>query len=400
MPPLRIIVVMVEPPLPFGHAVARWSYVLLRGLVERGHTVTTFVACTQAGEAAKAAELFPSPAYDLRAFTMSPGKSLSDRIRSALRPHSYMFSPELRSALASELARGFDVLHLESTWAGWLGRDHTRKALINIHNLYEIDLSDHVPLGAVAKLRRARMLRAERRLIRKYENVVTLTPRLTDRVREISVSSRVSTVPLGLDLSLYPFSPTRDGAAAPTLGLVGSFHWLPTFSAGERLLTRLWPEIKRRVPAAKLCIVGRNARSAMQPFLSGPDVSIHEDVPDILPFFQAMDALLYAPSRGSGMKVKILEAFALGTPVITTREGVEGLPAEDGKHAGICDDDSGLIARAVHLLGDPELRDRYRREGRNLLERHCSPKATLDGIERLHRRIADPSLHGANFQTG
>jgi glycosyltransferase involved in cell wall biosynthesis len=388
MPSLRIILVMVEPPLPFGHAVARWSYVLLKGLEERGHRVTAFAACSSAAEIEEAKDLFRSPGSDLRAFPISAGKSLSDRALSALRPHSYMFSRELRAELAGELSRGFDVLHLESTWTGWLGRNHVRKALINIHNLYEIDLSDRVPTSLLPRLRLARMFRVERALIRKYQNIVTLTSRLTDRVREISASSDVTTVPLGLDLSLYPFRPTRDNAGSPVLGLVGSFHWMPTFSAGERLLTRLWPEIKRRVPAAKLTIVGRNARSAMRPFLSGLDVSIHENVPDILPFFQSMDAIIYAPSRGSGMKVKILEAFALGTPVVTTSEGVEGLPAEDGKHAGICEDDAGLIDRTVRLLTDPVLRDAYRREGRTLVEQHCSPKATVDSIERIHRRIA------------
>ena len=45
MTPLRVIVVMIEPPLPFGNAVARWFYVLLRELVARGHRTTAFAAC-------------------------------------------------------------------------------------------------------------------------------------------------------------------------------------------------------------------------------------------------------------------------------------------------------------------------------------------------------------------
>ena len=55
--------------------------------------------------------------------------------------------------------------------------------------------------------------------------------------------------------------------------------------------------------------------------------------------------MVYAPSRGSGMKIKILEAMAFGVPVVTTSEGVEGFPAVDGVHAGVCEDDAGLIER-------------------------------------------------------
>ena len=50
MKPLRVVVVMVEPPLPFGTAAARWYYVLLRGLVERGHRVTAFAVCSNAAD--------------------------------------------------------------------------------------------------------------------------------------------------------------------------------------------------------------------------------------------------------------------------------------------------------------------------------------------------------------
>ena len=64
------------------------------------------------------------------------------------------------------------------------------------------------------------------------------------------------------------------------------------------------------------------------------------------------------------MKVKIQEAMAFGVPVVTTGEGVEGLSAVDGVHAGICEDDAGLIERTVALLVSTERQDRQRRTER------------------------------------
>jgi hypothetical protein len=87
------------------------------------------------------------------------------------------------------------------------------------------------------------------------------------------------------------------------------------------------------------------------------------------------------------MKIKVLESLGFGVPVVTTSEGVEGLPAEDGVHAGVCDDDAGLIERTVRLLRDPAAQNRQRREGRRLLERVCSPAATLDDLERVYEKI-------------
>jgi hypothetical protein len=115
-----------------------------------------------------------------------------------------------------------------------------------------------------------------------------------------------------------------------------------------------------------------------------PDVTVEENVPDTRPYFERTGVMLYAPGRGSGMKIKILESLGFGVPVVTTSEGVEGLPAADGVHAGVCEDDAGLIERTVKLLGDPAAQNRQRAAGRALLETHCGPKPTVDAIERIY----------------
>ena len=387
MRPRRVILSMIEPPDPFGNPAARWFYVLLKGLVERGHDVTAFATCSRRAEAERARELFPSPAYDLRCYTHSERKGVATKLETLRRPYSYLFGEDLRRDLETELGRGFDVLHLEQLWSGWLGLAHASRAVVNIHYLFEIDLADQ-PRGSLAERALFNLTcRAERRLLRHYPNICTLSPRLSARVAEISPRSTVHTVPLGIDSSLYPFGEPRPEGREPVVSLIGSFNWQPTYSAGARLMTRLWPEIKRQVPDARLQIVGRKARAKFGDYAGLPDVAIHEDVPDINPYFANTDVLLYAPGRGSGMKVKVLEAFALGTPVVTTGEGVEGIPARDGVHAGVCEDDRGLVERTVALLRDRGRARGQRVAARSLLESHCSPRATLDLVEGVYKTI-------------
>ncbi|MEO6393526.1 MAG: glycosyltransferase family 4 protein [Pyrinomonadaceae bacterium] len=387
MAPLHIILVMIEPPLPFGNAAARWYYVLLKGLVQRGHRVTAFAACGNPDDIDQAAKLFPAPGYDLRCFAFPERQGLRAKWQTLRQPFSYVFSDELRTAVKAELAADFDVLHLEMMWSGWLGLDHTKRALLNLHYLYEIDWQDAPNLTAGERRRRRHLLRAERSLLRRYPYVRTLTPRLTKRVQELHPSVLAETVPLGLDALLYEFRPAGRPAAVPTVGLVGSFNWGPTHSAGMRLVNRLWPEIKRQVPAARLLIVGREARTALKEFVDRPDVEINENVPDIAPHLRCMNVMLYAPGRGSGMKVKVLESMALGIPVVTTSEGVEGLSAVDGVQTGISDDDAGLIERTVALLNDPERAAQQSKAARTLIETDCDPDAALDAIERMYQRI-------------
>jgi glycosyltransferase involved in cell wall biosynthesis len=394
---------MIEPPLPFGSAAGRWYYVLLKGLVERGHRVTAFTTCSNPDERAETRRLFPEPAFDLRLYVQSLANHSPARFTAVKRvlskwqtlrqPYGYMFHRAFREDLRKELSRGFDVLHLEQLWSGWLGLDHVRRALLNIHYLYAIDLAG-VPAGTPLKFaRRLRTRQSERYLLRSYPTICTLTPCLSDHVHQLAPGAAIHTVPLGIDLSLYPPLAPRPVSAAPVVSLIGSFHWQPSISAAVRLLTRLWPEIKCRVPEARLQIVGRQARTALSQFLELPDVTIEQDVADIMPYFRAADVLLYAPHEGSGMKVKVLEAFALGVPVVTNRAGVEGIPAEDGVHAGLCEVDEGLIQRTVALLRQNDQREQQRRAARALVEVRCNPTTTLTGIEQVYESvIADSRL--------
>ena len=388
MSPLRVLLVLPDPPIPFGNAAARWFYVLLRGLLERGHRVTAFVSCADSRDVERVRELFPSGEADVRCHVYRERAGLRAKWSTFRRPRSYPFTPELIADLECEITRGYDVLHLEQHWTGWVGLRHAGRALLNVHYLYGIDTADLAVDSYLGRLRHRAVLRAERRVLRHFPRITAVTPRLRDAVAEINPRATVHHVPLGLDLSLYPFEP--DGGRAdggPVVGLIGSFSWQPTYTAGQRLVTRLWPAIRARVPGVRLCIAGRDARTALREHLDAPGVEIHENVREIIPYFRGLDVMLYAPSRGSGLKVKVQEAFALGVPVVTTGEGVEGIPAVDGLHAGVCEDDAGLIERTVELLRDPALRTARRVAARALLERHCDAGATVEGIERIHAEM-------------
>ncbi len=367
---MRAILVLPAAPLPFGDTAARWSHLLAGELLRRGHDLSCLTVSDEPpAKIVEAHERLRAAGGRLRfqAFPLrAPVHPLRRKLRNAWRPFSeVVHAPGFRDALRAELARGYDVLHLEQLWTGWAGLGVPR-TLLNVHHLEIIDLEG--TRGGTLRERKARvqMARATARLLRATPTMRLFTTRLLDRVRTFNDRARCFVVPFALDLELYPMQPPVD---EPVVGLLGSMHWPPSRSAAERLLTRIWPLVKARAPRARLLVAGWNARRYLARFATMPDVAIEENLASPADFFSRVSVLAYAPGRGSGMKIKVMEAMAYGVPVVTTSEGVEGMEVATGEHALVAEDDATIAAHVCALLDDRAARLQMRSAARALLER-------------------------------
>jgi glycosyltransferase involved in cell wall biosynthesis len=393
MRPLKIAIVLMEPPLPFGHTAARWYYVLVRELIRRGHRLQVFATCSIPEEAARARELFAASDCDLRCYPVESRGVTTRKLHALIEPYSYLFGPKIRAEFTQAIKKGVDIIHLEQVWSAWIvPQDYHQRSVLNVHNLFAIDAPPACARGLMNKLRDEHRIWAERRVLRRFGQLIALTDRLRDTLLRITPRSEVRVIPFGIDTSLYPFRAPGNRTEAPIVSLIGSMNWEPSLTAAKRLITRLWPEIRARIPTARLEIVGWQARRNLGQFSAAPGIELIEDVPDTQPYFDRASVMLYAPERGSGMKVKVLESIAYGVPVVTTTEGVEGIPAIDGVHAGVCEDDGGLIDRASGLLRDPDRCERQRLAARRLLEEWCGPLPTVNAVEQRYSEI----LHDRN----
>jgi glycosyltransferase involved in cell wall biosynthesis len=211
------------------------------------------------------------------------------------------------------------------------------------------------------------------------------TGRLDAKARTINRDARYWVVPFALDLDRYPLV---QPPSVPTVGLIGSMHWAPSRTAAERLITRIWPIVNQRVPNARLSIAGWNADKHLARFAGTPGLTLQSNVNHPSDFFSQISTMVYAPGRGSGMKIKVMEAMAFGVPVVTTEEGVEGLAAESGVHCHVAETDADLAARIVELLNDRSEADRMRLAGRALIGSHYNPAAVVDRMMPVYEEIA------------
>ena len=143
--------------------------------------------------------------------------------------------------------------------------------------------------------------------------------------------------------------------------------------------------MRERVPEAKLWLVG-NAPPASLAALAGEHVTVTGRVPDVRPYL-ARAAVFVSPLRlGAGIKNKLLEALAMGCPVVATPLSVDGIDVADGREALIGDGDA-LVEATVRALQDADLRRALSENGRALVEARYSWMRVAELYETLYAAI-------------
>lgn len=145
--------------------------------------------------------------------------------------------------------------------------------------------------------------------------------------------------------------------------MTANFGYAPNRDAALWLLREIWRLIQRELPQARLRLAGRGMDDEIRSYDGRDGVEIAGEVPSIRDELAAATVALNPMRFGSGMRLKALEAFAAGTPLVSTRMGVEGLPVRDGEEALLVDDAVGFARAAVRLAGDLGLQQRLREGG-------------------------------------
>jgi glycosyltransferase involved in cell wall biosynthesis len=117
-------------------------------------------------------------------------------------------------------------------------------------------------------------------------------------------------------------------------------------------------------------------------------VELLGEVPSAARFLQGLSLMLYPLDRGSGVKVKVVEAMASGVPVVTTPAGAEGIEAGDG--VVVAREDSELAGVAIDILADPLARRERGAAARRAFMRRHAPRPATEPLVDLYRRMAGP----------
>ena len=204
-------------------------------------------------------------------------------------------------------------------------------------------------------------------------------------------ASHLRVIPNGVDVDVY--HPGADPAERSDLLFVGSFPHLPNLDALDHFLAETWPQIRKRRPEARLTVAGARPPQRVLRLDGHDGVQVAGEVPDLGPLYRSHRALVVPLRAGSGTRLKILEAFASGLPVVSTTVGAEGIEAVDGKNLLIADEPQAMAAAAERLLDDDELCRTLSRHGRRLAEERYSWDAVYHSLRAALGELVDvPTL--------
>lgn len=222
--------------------------------------------------------------------------------------------------------------------------------------------------------------------IAKYFDSVTMVSQLDmGCLRSVNGVIPLSVVPMGVDLNYY--QPSHE-EYEPNLLFTGTIKYFPNKDSILYFYNEIFPIIKASVPNVKFYIVGNLPPKKIRKLMSDRDVIVTGRVPDVRPYF-AKSAVFVCPLRsGSGMQTKILEAMAMGVPVVTTTMGFQSLDATAGKDIIIADDPVSFAQEVIRLLQDRELRQTIAENCRKLVEEKYGWPIVVERFDRIYRDIS------------
>ena len=193
------------------------------------------------------------------------------------------------------------------------------------------------------------------------------------------------------DLLLLPLAPGLDPTSAPiepaaprgaNLLFVGAMDRQHNLTGIRWFLDEIWPRIRREAAEARLYIVGGSPPPALRERVAGDErVIVTGFVEDLAPWYRAADVFISPLLVAGGLLQKVMDALAMGVPVVATTVCNHGLGATPGEHLITADEPSAFAEAVIGLLNDPAARARLGENGRRFLQKAYHLPSAVDRWE-------------------
>lgn len=242
------------------------------------------------------------------------------------------------------------------------------------------------------------MRKWEVRVLSEIDKGITVSSLDKQSLQRVDPRLDISVIDNGVDVEQYnPLLPNREKKNILFLGIMG---YQPNHDAALFFCTKILPLVKKKIANCKFFIVGKGPKQPILDLSDDEHVIVTGYVDDIRSFYQSSDISVVPLRAGGGSRLKILEAMALGRPVVSTSIGCEGLEVIAGQHLLVADDPEDFAKKTVQLLTDEALYDHLVREARKLVETQYSWDSVAENLVNVYSALehsSDNNVYGKSY---
>lgn len=394
---MRILMLTQVLPYPLASGPQIKTHYTLRYLA-RHHRITLVSFVRSDGEARSAEAL--RPYCEAIHTVLLPRSRFRDGIallRAMVTGEPFVIARDHRPALyrlleQSNMAGSFDAVHADQLNMAPYALPVRARRVLDAHNaVWQIAerLARAMPPGPLrflAAQEAQRLRRYEGRICRAFDHVVAVSESDRAALEEAAGGKLpILVVPIALDPEDFPPIPREPGA----MGVlhIGGLHWPPNAEGIRWFLREVWGRVRAAVPEARLFLVGARPPADLQAWaIRDPSVVVSGFVADPTPYWRQSAVVIVPLHAGSGIRVKILEAWSRGMPVVSTAIGCEGLRAHHGENIWIADDPEGFARAVIAMLRDPGEARRIGEAGRETVRAFYDYRVAYRPLDTIYPR--------------
>lgn len=311
---------------------------------------------------------------------------------------SSSYSRTMKETIQSLLAQDmFDVVQIEYAPMGqYISEIQDVPAVINVHDL--ISVAAKKTAGNLGISRKKLEWLADSLISRRYESklygrfkrVIAVSEIVKAQLLACNPSLKISAISPGVDIPTIRKS--HSNGMGSKLIFMGAMWRYENIEAILSFYHLSFPRVRRKVPDTTLCIVGGAPSQDIKKLAADPAVTVTGFVEDILPYYLGSDISI-APMRiGGGVQCKILDAMAVGLPVITTSQGNEGIGAAPDTEICVADGPEAFAERTVELIKNNDLRKTISQNALDFVRKNFSWEQTIDRLEAVYEECVCKQL--------
>lgn len=284
-----------------------------------------------------------------------------------------------------------DIIHIEGIYlviyADIIRKHSTAPLILRSHNIeHEIwkrtaENEKNILKKWYLKNLSAKIKNFELEKMHLFDAIIAITDRDAAFYKTYQYKGKLKTISAGVDLELY--QPKQLKSNKPSISFLGSMEWMPNIQGVEWYLEKVWPTLRKSFPELTLHIAGKNMSSELKNrIIDG--VTFHGTIPDAAEFLTHHTFMIVPLLSGGGMRLKIVEAMALGRCIISTSIGAEGIEATDNIDIVIANNAEEFITKTTTLLNGNINTDTLGDNGKRLVQEKYSWEKLVQKMENYY----------------